>query len=112
VNDAGGVEFSADLYVLRPRDPAKGNGDVLFEVSNRGGKGMLAVFNRAKGSFDPRTNTEFGDNLLLEQGYTIVWMGWQWDVPRQDGLMRLNAPVATDHGKTITGLVRSEFIPD
>src|SRR5215218_5020478 len=40
-NENGMVEFSADLYVLKPRDPAKGNGTVLFEVSNRGGKGML-----------------------------------------------------------------------
>ena len=35
----GRVHFSADLYVLRPVDPAKGNGTLLFEISNRGGKG-------------------------------------------------------------------------
>src|ERR1700693_2654851 len=49
-NEKGLVEFSADLYVLKPRDPAWSNGSVLFEVSNRGGKGMLGMVNRAKGS--------------------------------------------------------------
>ena len=35
-NSHGEVEFSADLYLLKPKDMAKGNQAVLFEVSNRG----------------------------------------------------------------------------
>ena len=31
-NAAGLVEFSADLYILRPRDPARGNGTLLFDL--------------------------------------------------------------------------------
>src|SRR4051812_44417768 len=45
-NASGQVEFSGDLYMLRPRSPEAYNGTVLFEVSNRGGKGMLNMFNR------------------------------------------------------------------
>ena len=37
-NEKGLVEFSADLYMLRP---ARHNGTIFFEVSNRGRKGML-----------------------------------------------------------------------
>src|SRR4249920_2471629 len=37
VNAEGLVEFSADLYMLKPVDTARGNGSILFEVSNRGG---------------------------------------------------------------------------
>src|SRR5262249_39576425 len=37
-NPNGEVEFSADLYLLKPKDMSKGNGSVLFEVSNRGGR--------------------------------------------------------------------------
>lgn len=111
-NAQGLVEFSADIYVLKPRDPAKGNHALLFEVSNRGGKGMLGMFNRATGSSDPRTEAELGDKLLMEQGYTLVWLGWQFDVPNTPGNLKLYAPVATENGKTITGLVRSEFVPD
>jgi hypothetical protein len=112
VNEKGLVGFSADLYILKPRDPANGNHSVLLEIPNRGGKGMLGMYDRAAGSLDPRTPAQFGDNFLLEQGYTLVWLGWQFDVPRREGLMRLNAPIATDHGKTITGPVRAEFAPD
>lgn len=112
VNAAGHVEYSADLYMLSPAHAAKSNHTVLLEISNRGGKGMLATFNRATGSPDPRTAAQFGDGFLMEQGYTLVWVGWQFDVPRREGLLRLYTPIATDHGKTITGLVRAEFVPD
>ncbi|MBK9168494.1 MAG: hypothetical protein IPM24_13640 [Bryobacterales bacterium] len=108
-NEKGLVEFSSDFYVLKPRNPVSGNGAVLYEVSNRGRKGMLSFFNRASGSLDPRLPEHFGDGFLLEQGYTLLWLGWQFDVPRTEGLVRLSAPVA---GQGITGLVRSEFIPD
>ncbi len=114
-NERGMVEFTADLYVLKPMDPAKGNGTLLFEVSNRGGKGMLGRFQYAAGSNDPRTEAQFGDLSLMKQGYTLAWLGWQWDVPQRGEadakLLRLDAPVARMAGETITGLVRSEFIP-
>jgi hypothetical protein len=95
-NDAGLVEFSADLDVLKP---AKGNGTALFEISNRGGKGLLSVF-------------QLGDNFLLEHGYTLVWVGWEFDVPPGKDLLHLYAPVATNNGQTIVGLVRSEWEGD
>jgi hypothetical protein len=104
-NQAGKVEFSADLCMLKPRNPARGNHAVIFEVSNRGGKGMLAMFDRATAPAD------LGDKLLLDKGYTIVWLGWEWDVPQKPELLRLEAPFASDHGKPVTGLVRAQFIP-
>ena len=106
-NDEGLVEFSADVYVLKPRDPAKSNGTILFEVSNRGGKGMLTMFNFAPRSLDPQSEQDLGDSFLLEQGYTIVWLGWQFDVADQPDLLRLSAPTIPG----ITGMVRSEFVP-
>lgn len=99
-NEAGRVEFSSDLYVLKPRDPARGNHVALFEVPNRGGRGLMGVFNRARGS-----GGEFGDGLLLEQGYTLVWVGWQHDVSNRPDALRLHAPVA----RGVEGWVRSEF---
>ncbi len=53
---------------------------------------------------------DFGDGLLMRQGYSLLWMGWQWDVP--DGRMRMNMPVETDQGAPILGLVRGNFILD
>ena len=108
--DANGrVVSRADVYILAPKTIENGNGNALLEVNNRGGKGMLRFFNHANGSADPTTAQDFGDKFLLDAGYTLVWVGWQWDVPMQPGNMRLSAPVATDRGKSIVGLVRSDF---
>jgi hypothetical protein len=108
-NAQGEVEFSADLYLFKPKDMAKGNGAVLFEVSNRGGKGILRLVNGGSSS-DP--NTEFGDGFLMHEGYTIAWLGWQFDLADEGEKVRLSAPVAHDPGgKEIRGLVRSDFTP-
>jgi len=65
-NAEGKVEFSSDLYVLQPKRPERGNGAALYEVSNRGRKGMLGMFNRASGSLDPASEADFGDGFLLK----------------------------------------------
>lgn len=109
-NARGGVEASADFYMLKPVDPRKGNGRLFYEVGNRGGKSMLATFQKARGSTDPTTDEEFGDGALMRQGFVLVWMGWQWDVPERPGVMRMQMPIATENGKPITGLVRGNFI--
>ncbi len=108
-NAAGLVEFSADFYLLKPVDPARGNGRLLYEAGNRGTKRILPVFQGGLGADDPTTPAEFGNGALMSQGYTLVWMGWQWDVPA--GRMRMAIPIATEAGRAITGLVRGNFIP-
>jgi hypothetical protein len=110
LNARGEVEFTADFYMLKPVDPVHGNGRLFYEVGNRGGKSMLRTFQKSRNSGDPQTAAEFGDGALMNQGYTLLWMGWQWDVP--DGQMRMEMPIASDHGKPITGLVRGNFIPN
>jgi len=113
-NSEGKVEFSADLFILRPKDPSHGNGVALFDVVNRGGKGLLGVFNRAKGSSDPAAEPEFGDGLLLREGYTLVAVGWEFEVrkDREKDLIGLSVPIATEKGKPITGWISPWFIPD
>jgi len=111
-NAQGKVEFSADLYIIKPRDPSKGNGTALVEISNRGGKGLLNTFDLAAPSLDPRTPPEFGDNFLLKRGFTLVWVGWEFDVPPAAGLLSLHSPIATNNGQPIYGLVRSEWEGD
>ncbi len=109
-NADGMVEFSANFFLIKPKDVTRGNGTVLYEVSNRGGKGMLRYFNRADGSNDPATMAHMGDGFLLREGFTLLWLGWQFDPPLREGLMRLSAPVATEDGEPIRGVVRSEII--
>src|SRR5437879_3602537 len=109
-NSRGEVEFSADFYLLKPVDPRRSNGRLFYEVGNRGGKSMLGTFQKATGSADPTTDAEFGDGALMRQGFTLLWMGWQWDVPQRAGTMRMEMPIATENGKRITGTVRGNFI--
>ena len=135
-NAAGEVEFAADFYILKPKEAARASGSVLLEIPNRGGKGLLAIMQGGKGSRDPATEEEFGDGFLMKRGVTVAWLGWQWDVREEAGLMRLYAPVARERElvdsartkktsnvqrptsnvelrreeKPITGLVRVDFV--
>jgi alpha/beta hydrolase family protein len=109
-NSAGRVEFSSDFFLIKPKRIERGNGAVLYEVSNRGGKGMLGFFNHAAGSLDPGTKAEMGDGFLMERGFTLLWVGWQFDPPARPGLVRVYPPIATDNGRPIRGLVRSDFV--
>ena len=110
-NAAGFVEARATFMVLRPKRVAR-PGVALVEVSNRGGKAALPYFNGADWSHDPTSEAELGDGLLMRLGLTIVWVGWQFDVPREPGLLRLEAPVARDGDRPIEGLVRCDFTVD
>jgi len=107
-NKDGMVEFSSDFYMLRPKDAKKGNGAVFCEISNRGNKSLLTNFNRAPGSTDPRKPEDFGDGFLLNEGYTLLWVGWQFDVAATPNLIRLYAPVA----EGVKGIVRGEILVD
>jgi len=93
-NEADEVEFAADFYVLRPKEPARSSGSVLLEIPNRGGKGILAIMQGGKGSRDPTTEEEFGDGFLMRRGVTVAWLGWQWDVREDTSMLRLYSPVA------------------
>ena len=111
-NAQGAVEFAADLFLLRPRDPARGNGTALVEISNRGGKSLPYEFDLAGTSRDIPSAESLGDGFLLNHGFTLVWIGWEFDVPDKRGLLRADLPVVTDHGRIITGVVRSEWTGD
>ncbi len=112
-NVAGEVEFSADFYVLRPKDPARGNGALLLEISNRGGKAILGIVNGGRGSLNPATVEDFGDGFLLNRGYTVAWIGWQHDAVPGPNVLRLYAPIARGPSVTrIRGLVRTDFTLD
>ena len=108
-NREGKIEFSADLFILRPKDPKRGNGVVFFDVINRGRFRLLSTFSDAEAADDPTTEAHFGDQSLLLQGYTLVAVGWQFDV--EDELIGFKAPIATQNGQPIRGWLRQWFLP-
>src|SRR5262249_54674977 len=96
-NTDGKVEFEADVFLLAPKDPSKGNGAILYDVNNRGNKLALSFFNRGGGGSDPTMERDAGDGFLFRRGYTIVWCGWIGELLPGNNRMLLAPPVATDN---------------
>jgi hypothetical protein len=111
-NDRGLVEFSADFLMLRPTDPARRNGTLLYEVNNRGNIAILRQINEATFTSDPASVADAGNGFLFRRGFMLVWSAWASDVATVPGDNRLvlRAPVATQGGEPITGKVAYEFI--
>ena len=107
-NSAGQVEFSSDFAMLRPLNPDLGNHRILFDVVNRGRKTALTL-NSVPTATDPTAPLESGNGYLMRRGYTVVWAGWQADVPPTPGLIGLHAPEAIGPEGPLTGRVLCQF---
>jgi alpha/beta hydrolase family protein len=105
-NARGLVESRADFYLLRP--VGGGNRGLLLDVPNRGRKLVLGMLNSTSRSNDPTSREDFGNGFLMRHGWTVAWVGWQHDVPREDGLMALSVPRVAG----LSGRVRCEFRPN
>lgn len=116
---AGQVSAEGDFLVLQAIDPEKRSGTALIEVPNRGRRLALATMNLARKSFtapatlDPNAPGDWGDGFLMEQGLTIIWVGWQADAPKFPGSMSLDVPRATQaDGSPLYGPARSDWVVD
>ncbi len=107
----GKVLFEADVFILTPKDPARGNGAIFYDVNNRGNKLALGMFNGKSGN-DPTTAADGGNGFLFRRGYTVVWSGWIGELLPGNHRLLLKAPVATENGKPIRGTVRQEMTTD
>ncbi len=103
----GKVHFSSDVHILRPVN-ARPGGSLLLDIVNRG--------NRSGMSFNspPQTpvgeDPHLGNGFLMRHGFTVVFCGWQTDVP--EGGIRLHAPEALDaQGRRLTGQAYQQFEP-
>lgn len=110
-NFSGLVEFSANFRILKPVDNDHGNGRLLLDVPNRGRELALKNLNSA-----PDTPAEAlphpGNGYLMRAGYTLVWCGWQHDVPDAPGLFRCAVPNAVHpDGSPVSGPVIVSFQP-
>ncbi len=93
-NAAGRVSFSSDLRIMKPKDPAQRNGAAWVEIPNRGGKAGIGSW-------------------IIKNGFTVLSVGWEFDVPRQGDKMRIHVPSARNKdGSAIRGVVSTTFTPD
>jgi hypothetical protein len=113
-NSSGRVEYSADIYILRPIDRSKGNHRLFFEINNRGGNLSFGQMNDAtSGGNDPTKAADAGNGFLMRQGYTIVLSGWDVTVAPGGGRFTIKVPVATNADSSIiTGPALEEFVID
>jgi hypothetical protein len=116
-NAAGRVEYEAEFYLLRPVEAARGNSKILYDVTNRGRKGMHLRFMDAQppslaATNDPQTLQDIGNGLLLRRGYTLAWSSIDPDAPRSNNGMAMKPVFATDNGAPIVRVIRDEIISD
>ena len=94
-NVNGRVEAVADVAILRPVDLSKGSGRLFYEVLNRGDKISFILMNDAPW-VRYYNGLDAGNGHLMNEGYTVVWSGWQGDMPPGENRMRLRG---TSRGK-------------
>jgi hypothetical protein len=119
VGSDGYVAYTTDVVILRPQSAAAAKRVLFYDVVNRGSKIGAASF-VGGGALDTGAAPSSSFPSLLRNGYTILWSGWQGDVPVTGnsstagaGLLGASFPVATNKdGTPMTGLSREEFIPD
>jgi hypothetical protein len=103
-NPAGKVEFAGDLLLFLPKPGTSARGTVFLEVVNRGRDQSLGLMSEARQRDLAPENWNLGDRFLLEQGFTVAFLGWQFDVQPGDGLA-LSVPTAP-----VSGVVRTSAV--
>jgi hypothetical protein len=104
-NAGGNVEYRSDFRILKPVDIERGNGCLLYDVPNRGNQPIMPRLNGAPDGGHPQ---HAGNGFLMRRGFTVVWSGWQGDVPPGNDRLTARFPVIPG----ITGMVREEFIAE
>ncbi len=102
-NAQGRVEATADVVILKPARP---NGVMLLDIPNRGRKllGVLVEESAVDAASRLQQASDAGRGFLLSQGYTVVWVGWQADIP-SGAAMRIDVPAI----QGVTGVSREEW---
>ena len=112
-NARGRVAYEVDFDLLRPVEPARGNGKILYDVTNRGRKFLTHWMMDAppQNANNPLTLEDAGNGLFFRQGWTMVWTGWDPDAPRANHGMSIRVPTALNaDGSPIVQVIRDELV--
>ena len=106
-NAKGQVEAVGDVVILQPTNPQAGNQTLLVDIPNRGRKLAPQLFDDSPqpGANNAVKTQDAGIGYLHRQGYTMVWIGWQGDIPSEPQQLAMQAPSAIG----IQGMARDEF---
>ena len=109
---SGRVEYRSAFGLLKPVALSHGNGWLLYDAVNRGGKLALTRLNRGAEGQILDSAAQGGDGFLMRHGFSVLWSGWQSGVPAGPGRLHATFPVPTGRGAPITGTSRDEFIAE
>ena len=102
-NARGKVEYSMDIFILKPSDVRKGNHKLFLDFNNRGEMRVLAL-NDAALSNNPVKAAEAGTGFIMNLGYSVVGNGWDFGATNDDDGLTISVPVAKNpDGLSITG---------
>jgi hypothetical protein len=92
-NAAGMVEYSMDVFILKPIDLSKGNQRAFLDFNNRGGM-RVGRLNQTDDMNNPTTAAHAGDGFIMRQGYAIVGNGWDFGATAFED-MKISVPKLT-----------------
>jgi hypothetical protein len=111
----GVIPYSLTFSILMPVDLSNSNRTLLYDIVNRGNKVITGWNSVLPASPTPPA---YGDGFLENEGFIIVWSGWESDLiqlPTPTGtpiarIQLLNTPIAVNrNGSAITGRVAEEY---
>jgi hypothetical protein len=76
-NAKGRVDYTADILLLMPADPAKGNGALLVDVPNRGRVYGVALYNSPRDDPFESGNLGQGTGFLEDRGFALAEVSWE-----------------------------------
>jgi hypothetical protein len=104
------VRFRSDFSLLLPTD-AEGRQRLLVELPNRGRR-LWGRFNVASPDAALSLQDDPGDGFLFRHGWSVLSIGWQWDVYRGTPLLGHEAPPVLENGMPVQGQNLVEIRPE
>jgi hypothetical protein len=89
-NAAGMVEYSMDIFLLKPINLANGNRRLFLDFNNRG-QMRAARFHDTDLTNNPTTAAHAGNGFLMEHGFAIAANGWDYGATGTDN-MKISVP--------------------
>lgn len=90
-NVRGNVEYSSEIFILKPVNPANGNHRLFVDHNNRG-EMRLGRLHEVPLNNNPATAEHAGNGFVMSLGYSIVSMGWDPAASRAEE-MKIKVPV-------------------
>lgn len=100
----GRVHFTGDAIFMQPLDPQRRKGTLVLDVPNRG---QGTVYTWFHGLEADNKEPWLAQPLLLEQGFGLLWVGWQMDTPYDPELLSLDRVEAAVEE---VGVLRSDAV--